>query len=54
MNPFKFGTIVQGEFFTDRIEELEHVKQGYVIKSTTYELEDPFFCEWVLHGNNGE
>ena len=27
MNPFKFGTIVQGEFFTDRIEELEHVKQ---------------------------
>lgn len=30
------------------------VKQGYVIKSTTYELEDPFFGEWVLHGNNGE
>ena len=27
MNPFKFGTIVQGEFFTDRIEELKHVKQ---------------------------
>jgi len=27
MNPFKFGTIVQGEFFTNRIEELEHVKQ---------------------------
>lgn len=29
------------------------VKQGYVIKSTSYELEDPFFGEWVLHGNNG-
>ena len=27
MNPFKFGTIVQGEFFTDRIHELEQVKQ---------------------------
>lgn len=27
MNPFKFGTIVQGEFFTVRIEELEHVRQ---------------------------
>lgn len=27
MNPFKFGTIVQNEFFTDRIEELERVKQ---------------------------
>ena len=27
MNPFKFGTVVQGEFFTDRIAELEHVKQ---------------------------
>lgn len=27
MNPFKFGTIVQGEFFTDRSQELEQVKQ---------------------------
>lgn len=27
MNPFKFGTIVQGEFFTDRTAELEQVKQ---------------------------
>lgn len=26
MNPFKFGTIVQGEFFTDRVQELEQVK----------------------------
>ena len=21
MNPFKFGTIVEGDFFTDRVEE---------------------------------
>ena len=27
MNPFKFGTIVKDEFFTDRIQELEVVKQ---------------------------
>lgn len=27
MNPFKFGTIVEDEFFTDRVNELEHVKQ---------------------------
>ena len=27
MNPFKFGTIVRNEFFTDRIKELESVKQ---------------------------
>jgi len=27
MNPFKFGTIVSDDFFTDRIKELEEVKQ---------------------------
>ena len=27
MNPFKFGTIVRNEFFTDRVKELEQVKQ---------------------------
>lgn len=27
MNPFKFGTVVKNEFFTDRIEELALVKQ---------------------------
>jgi len=27
MNPFKFGTIVEDEFFTDRVDELEHIKQ---------------------------
>jgi len=27
MNPFKFGTIVENNFFTDRITELEEVKQ---------------------------
>lgn len=27
MNPFKFGTIVENDFFTDRKEELEEVKQ---------------------------
>ena len=26
-NPFKFGTVVEDEFFTDRIEELQQVKQ---------------------------
>ncbi|MBQ0046822.1 MAG: ATP-binding protein [Prevotellaceae bacterium] len=27
MNPFKFGTIVENDFFTDRVRELEEVKQ---------------------------
>jgi len=27
MNPFKFGTIVQDDFFTDRVSELEEVKE---------------------------
>ena len=26
-NPFKFGTIVEGEFFTDRVREVAHIKQ---------------------------
>ena len=28
MNPFKYGNIVQDEFFTDRAIELERVKQA--------------------------
>lgn len=27
------------------------IKQGYVIKTTVYELEDPFFGEWILKGS---
>ena len=27
MNPFKFGTIVEDEFFTDRVNEPEQIKQ---------------------------
>lgn len=26
-NPFKFGTLVEGEYFTDRVRELDYVKQ---------------------------
>lgn len=26
-NPFKFGTLVEGEYFTDRVQELDYVKQ---------------------------
>lgn len=26
-NPFKFGTLVEGEYFTDRVRELEYTKQ---------------------------
>lgn len=26
------------------------IKQGYIIKTNTYELEDPFFEEWILKG----
>lgn len=26
-NPFKFGTIVEEEFFTDRVEEVEYIEQ---------------------------
>lgn len=27
-------------------------KKGYLIKSDTYEIEDPFFCQWILKGNS--
>ena len=26
-NPFKFGTIVDGKYFTDRVEEVAYIKQ---------------------------
>ena len=26
-NPFKFGTIVDGKYFTDRVKELQYVEQ---------------------------
>ena len=26
-NPFKFGTIVDGQYFTDRTKELQYVEQ---------------------------
>ena len=72
-NPFKFGTIVEEEYFTDRVQDnyillgsqesmmtgeyptstlysaLKRLqKEGYVIYADSYELEDPFFKEWIL------
>ena len=56
-NPFKFGTIVEGEYFTDRVNELAAIcttmdikklmQQGYLIRSSVYEIEDPFFMRWI-------
>lgn len=111
-NPFKFGTIVEEEYFTDRVQEVAYIEQfiqsanhlvlisprrfgkssvvaktvkqsgrknitvnnkplqsgeyrtstiysalkrlqkdGYVIYSNHYEMEDPFFKEWILTNN---
>ena len=49
MNPFKFGTIVESEYFTDRIEETETLmlKSGLLIKESGYAIEDPFFTRWL-------
>ena len=80
-NPFKFGTIVEAEYFTDRVKEVAKrtnrwilqrlasgkplqsgeyrtstiysalkrlQKDGYVIYSDRYELEDPFFRQWIV------
>lgn len=41
-NPFKLGTIVEEDYFTDRVE----------VYSDHYELEDPFFKEWILVNNH--
>ena len=32
-NPFKYGTIVEDEYFTDRIEEVKYITQ---LSSTIY------------------
>ena len=69
-NPFKFGTIVEEEYFTDRIQEVKYIcqflrssnhlvlisprrlqKDGYVIYSDRYEMEDPFFRELIVMNN---
>ena len=69
-NPFKFGTVVEEEYFTDRIQEVKYIcqflwssnhlvlisprrlqKDGYVIYSDRYEMENPFFREWIVMNN---
>lgn len=48
-NPFKFGTVVEDEFFTDRIEELQQVKQ--TLNSDNHRsLGDGFFTRLVISG----
>ena len=47
MNPFRFGTIVEQDYFTDRVSETEVLKSGLIIKETGYQIEDPFFARWL-------
>lgn len=55
MNPFKYGTIVDGEYFTDREQETQYILQQIdspnhlilVIRTDEYQLENPFFSRWV-------
>lgn len=53
-NPFKFGTVVEDEFFTDRIEELQQVKQ--TLNSDNHRsLGDGFFTRFGnIRFNNGQ
>lgn len=53
-NPFKFGTVVEDEFFTDRIEELQQVKQ--TLNSDNHRsLGDGFFTSFGnIRFNNGQ
>ena len=41
-NPFKFGTIYSA------LKKLQ--KAGYVIYTDRYEIEDPFFRQWIVDG----
>ena len=63
-NPFKYGTIVEADYFTDRINEVKYISQfvhsanhliprlktSSMIYSDRYEIEDPFFKEWISKG----
>ena len=46
------GTLQTGEYRTSTIySALKRLqKEGYVIYSDRYEIEDPFFKEWILRG----
>lgn len=48
----KGGTLQTGEYRTSTIySALKRLqKEGYVIYSDRYEIEDPFFKEWILRG----
>lgn len=74
-NPFKFGSLVDVPYFTDRVKELDYIVQFLksenhlilmiwimsvcaefqqdrqvcdIIRTEQYEIEDPFFKEWIL------
>ena len=48
----KGGTLQTGEYRTSTIySALKRLqKEGYVIYSDRYEIEDPFFKEWIIKG----
>ena len=48
----KGGTLQTGEYRTSTIySALKRLqKEGYVIYSDRYEIEDPFFKEWIIRG----
>ena len=63
-NPFKFGVLVDGEFFTDRVDEVKQVQLYvkpednacyYVINNkTTGKVEDVFDLNLVPDGYGGK
>lgn len=60
-NPFKFGSVVESPYFTDREDELIKVQDilnsaykrllnnGFLIQENkSYKIEDPFFLRWLV------
>lgn len=52
-NPFKFGSLVDvpnRKLSTSTLTSatLRLSKKGYIIRTEQYEIEDPFFKEWIL------
>ena len=67
-NPFKFGTIVDGEYFTNRVKESAQIKsvlasenhlvilspRRYVCRTDSkYQIDDPFFVRWIISRREG-
>ena len=51
-NPFKFGSVVAQPTSTIYSGLKRLLTQGFLLKNDTYEMDDPFFAQWIVGRRN--